>query len=168
LWDWAEGEPDNDLTKSYPFPVPRVRKISNEFTMATCVTDLDSSSSKSSDEDTMVVPSIHYESELPLTHNESIEPMKSTNRNLSHSSSDSDLLVVPNPSRRHTTTTYHNKSTTVTDKYHSIPRRFKRRPTRHFTFVKSIVVEPPNANQEDVSKARYKLQNKAQALHDQV
>lgn len=161
MWDWAEGEPDNDLTKSYPFPVPRIRELSSEFAMATCVPDLDSSSSKSADEETMPVPSIQCESELPLTHNESIEPMKNTKKGLSHSSSDSELLVAP---RQYTT--YHNHLTTnKNNNTVGVPRRArKRRSARHFTVVKSIVVEPPDANQEDVSKARYKLQNKAQTL----
>ena len=36
LWDWAEGEPDDELTKNYPFPVPRIRDLSSELRTECC------------------------------------------------------------------------------------------------------------------------------------
>ena len=35
MWDWADGEPD-DLTKNYPFPVPRVRDIPSKLRTECC------------------------------------------------------------------------------------------------------------------------------------
>ena len=161
MLDWAEGEPDNDLTKSYPFPVPRIRMLPREFVVASCGgPDLSSSSASSADENTTTVQS--HEPEIPviITTDESV---KSNTISMSHFSSDSQLFQFPTkPKRRYTT--YSNR--VVGNKPGHITRvpRPTRSNQRHFTFVKSVTAQPPDATQDDVSKARIKLQNRSQTI----
>ena len=46
LWDWADREQDDDPTKNYPFPVPRIRNISNKFRTPCCQAHLQKTKKK--------------------------------------------------------------------------------------------------------------------------
>ena len=176
MWDWAEQERDNDLTKNYPFPVPRIRGLSDEFTVASYHEQESNSlsSSGAADEDTATVqdesitaaPSIHHESDPP---NWSVVSQKQIDneRTINHASSDPQLVHKPNNQQR--TSFSHNKYNRKYVHTVGVPRAARRvkahrRSTRRFADVKSLVVEPPDANQDDVCKARFKLQNKIHAL----
>lgn len=174
MWDWADGEKDDDLTKSYPFPVPRIRELSSEFAMPSCDSHLNASSaSNAEDEDSTTAPSTNKNSDIPLIHQESVisqEPTRSDDGGTNHlSSSLESFRVTHKPISKKRYTTYHPiaNSSTSNDKTNTInvprhsgvhPRSFSN--ARRVTFVKSIVAEPPDANQDDVYKARHKLQNK--------
>ena len=166
MWDWADGEKDDDLTKSYPFPVPRIRELSSEFAMPSCPHTNSASESNVEDEDSTTAPLMHNGSDIPLIRQESVtsqEPMRSNSIN--HLSSDLESFQVAHkPKKRYTT--YHPTNSTSNDKSNTINVTRHSgaylRSSRRFTFVKSIVVEPPDANQDDVYKARFKLQSKDQ------
>ena len=159
LWDWADGEPDMDLTKSYPFPVPRICNLSSEFTMPSCDSELTSSSSKITAKDMM-----DDKSQVPLILSESSDSQKpARNHVLSHSSSDSQLIQDDKPNITSYPHLPSGNSNTL-----SLPRHTRgityRRGTRHFSVVKTIVAEPPDAKQDDVSKARFRLRITNQAF----
>lgn len=154
------------MTKSYPFPVPRVRELSGELEIVGCVgPDLSSASSSSAEEDT-TVPPVHNQPEIPLIiTSDHEESMKHNDKNMSDSpSSNSKLFQFTNkPSRRYTTCSNrmvgnkHGHAIRVTRR-----TRNNQRLTRRFSMVKNIVVQPSDATQDDVSKARMKLQRKPQ------
>ena len=167
MWDWADNEQDIDLTKSYPFPVPRIRNLSSEYAMLSCDPYIDSSSSSVTDEDSNTAPMIHKDSQMPLVHKRSLASQKSgrNDGNINHSSSDSELLQGVPKSKKHHSSYHPGDSASNINDYSnslSIPRRSvgHRRSARRFTVIKCIAVEPPDANQDDVSKARSKLQSK--------
>ena len=118
------------------------------------------------DKDSTIAPLMNNESDVPLIHTESVasqEPMRSDDESTGHLSSDLELFQVTHkPKKRYTT--YHPNHLTSSDKSNTInvPRRSGAylRSTRRLTFVKSIVAEPPDASQDDVYKARFKLQSK--------
>ena len=164
MWDWTDGEKDNDLTKSYPFPVPRIRDLSSEFAMPSCVQDLDYIPS---DEDSMAAPLMHNNTEVPMIREETVtsqEPM-SDDRNTNDLQSSQ---VAHKPKKQYIT--YNPKHMTNDERIEissrSLPRYRYTGPhlrSRRFTDVKSIVAEPPDANQDDVYKARFKLQSRHQS-----
>ena len=166
MWDWADGEKDDDPTKSYPFPVPRIRDLSSEFAMPSCNPDVNSSPELGveDEEDSNAVP-VHNNSEVPLMDEESMasqKPTRNDDKSENHLFSHSDSFQVVHmhkPKKRHTTyhLTNNDKNNTL-----NVPRRSAayRRSPRHFTYVKSIVADPPDATQDDVYKARFKLQSK--------
>ena len=129
--------------------------LPSEFEMASCDgPDLSFSTSNSADEDATAVPStsVHHKPELP-------ESVKNSKKSLHHSSSDSQLFQFSNkPNRRYST---YSDRLMMSKKNGQIrvPRR-SRNIHRHFTDIKSIAVQPPDATQDDVSKARIKLQSK--------
>ena len=168
MWDWADGEKDNDLTKSYPFPVPRIRDLSSEFAMPSCVTDLNY---PSPDEVSIAAPLMDNDTEVPIMREEVVtsqEPI-SEDRN----ANDSELSqVIRKPKKQNIT--YQPKHMTNNERAkidsNSLPKHTapRVRRSRRFTDVKSIVAEPPDANQNDVYKARFKLQSKDQSQALQV
>lgn len=160
------------MTKNYPFPVPRIRELSSKFTVASCdeestpsPTVLDENAvAASPDENKTSIPSIQI---IESAANQ--EPVVNNDESLNHSSNDSELMVVVhNPSRQRTTFNVHSRNNDNKNYDHKIyvPRHDKthRRFTEHYAHVKSIVVKPPDATQEDVSKARFKLRGKAHTL----
>ena len=167
MWDWADGEPDMDLTKSYPFPVPRICNLSSEFAMPSCDSEMMSSSSKIATKDSTTACMMDDKSQVPLICTESSDSQKpERNRVLSHSSSDPELFQ--DTSKPKITSYPHlpsGSSNTL-----NLPRHTRgityRRGTRHLTVVKTVVAEPPDATQDDVSKARFKLQITNQAFHE--
>ena len=156
MWDWAYGEKDNDLTKSYPFPVPRIRKLSNKFTMPSSVNYL-----SVEDEDFMAASLMHNNTEVPLIHHQSVtsqEPM-------SDDGNTNDLESSHQPKKQNGT--YYPNHLKNDERVNSktLPAYTSLRPHlrfRCFTDVKSIVAEPPDANQDDVYKARIKIQSRDQ------
>ena len=170
MWDWADGEPDMDLTKSYPFPVPRISNLSSEFAMPSCDSELKSSASKITSKDSSTAPVMDEKSQLPLIQTESSDnqkPVRNRAKTLSHSSSDSQLFqdvhkpkITSNP---HLPSGNNNSNTL------SLPRLTRgityQRAARRFTVIKTITAEPPDATQDDVSKARFKLQITNQGFH---
>ena len=171
MWDWADDKPDVDLTKSYPFPVPRISQLSSEFAMPSCDSELNSSSSQIAIKDSSTAPIIDEKSQFPLIQTESSDsekPVRSRAKTLSHSSSDLQLfqeVCKPKITSNPHFLSGNNNSNTL-----SLPRHTRgityRRAARHFTVIKSIVAEPPDANQNDVSKARFKLRVTNQASHE--
>lgn len=168
MWDWADGEPDDDLTKSYPFPVPRIRELSSEFAMPSCDPHMNASSMSSEEnEDSTTTPLMNNNSDVPLIHQESVisqEPVKDDDNGTDHLSSlDSFQMARKPPKKRYTT--YHPHNSTRNDKTNTLnvlrhSEEHLGLSRRRITFVKSIVAEPPDANQDDVYKARHKLQSK--------
>ena len=171
MWDWADGEPDMDLTKSYPFPVPRISNLSSEFAMPSCDSGLKSSASKITGKDSSTAPVMDEKSQVPLIQTESSDSQKAVRnraKTLSHSSSDSQLFqdvhepkITSNP---HLPSGNNNSNTL------NLPRHTRgityHRATRRFTVIKTITAEPPDATQDDVSKARFKLQITNQGFHE--
>lgn len=151
MWDWAEGDQDDDLTENYPFPVPHIRELSSEYTIPGCDSDLNSSSSSLTDEDSAAVPST-----------KSQEPVISYNKSLNRSLSDSNLFQVTHRSNeQHKSYMTSGNSHTINVFSHGGAQQ---RSTRRQTVAKCVVVEPSDASQGDVLKARFKLQSKKQAL----
>ena len=119
------------------------------------------------DEDSTTAPVMNNKFDVPLIHQESVisqEPMRSDDNGTDHLSSDLESFPVTHkPKMRYTT--YHPHNSTSNDKTNTInvPRYSEGHlglSRRRITFVKSIVAEPPDANQDDVYKARNKLQSK--------
>ena len=172
MWDWADGERDMDLTKSYPFPVPRISNLSSEFAMPSCDSELKSSASKITSKDSSTAPVMDEKSQLPLIQTESSDnqkPVRNRAKTLSHSSSDSQLFQdVHKP--RITSYPYVLPSGNNNINTLNLPRLTTglsyERATRRFTVIKTITAEPPDATQDDVSKARFKLQNTNQAFNE--
>ena len=73
-----------------------------------------------------------------------------------------NLKSLPNP---HLLPSGNNNSNTL-----SLPRLTRgityQRAARRFTVIKTITAEPPDATQDDVSKARFKLQITNQGFHE--
>ena len=162
LWDWADGEPDLDLTKSYPFPVPRICNLSSEFAMPNCDLELKSSSSKTATKDSISACTMDDKVQHPLICTEFSDSQKPTrDRVLSHSSSDPQLFQ---DACKPKITSYPHlpsgSSNTLSLPRHTCGITYR----RCATVIKSIVAEPPDANQDDVSKARLKLQMTNQAF----
>ena len=172
MWDWADGEPDIDLTKSYPFPVPRICNLSSEFAMPSCDSELECISSKVAMKDSSTAPTIDDTSQVSLICSESSDsqkPTKNQAKTLSHPSSDSQLFRDAHKTKVKHTTFHPHHSAEYNTNTMNLPRHTRgityHRATRRVTVIKTIAAEPPDATQDDVSKARLKLQISNQALH---
>ena len=166
--DWADKEPDNDLTKNYPFPVPRIRDLSSEFRTECCnlhshsvpsAEEMSQNAAAANTEDAVLLDAVPLQNfaEINATGSSSShtssndEEAKSRRRRLSHISSDSKLVTL-----RRTKPAHHkdfSHSLNIPSEYHC---------TSHSRFlygsvVKSIVEEPPDASKEEVDKARQKF-----------
>ena len=158
LLDWVEGEPDNDLRKNYPFPVPRIRNLPSEFRTECC--SLHSHSVPSAEEmsqyaatntedavshDAVPLPSFAATNVTDSSsHTNSNEGAKSKKRKLAHFSSDSKLQTS-----HHTKPTHHenlSQSLNISrEYYHTSQSRSK---LLYGSVVKSIVQEPPDASEQ--------------------
>ena len=171
LLDWVEDEPDNDLTKNYPFPVPRIRDLPSEFS-----TDHFSPNSHS-------VPSTKETSKNSANTEDAVSndaiPLPNVVNSISHTSSDEEeaesrqntLVHYSSDSKLHSchTKPAYNHRTVSTSFYTRSPRRHHRRARsrlheHHGSFIKSIAQEPPDASEQDVARAQAKLFNKSQKL----
>ena len=172
MWDWADGEPDMDLTKSYPFPVPRISNLSSEFAMPSCDSELECISSKIAMKDSSTAPTMDDISQVSLICTESSDsqkPAKNRAKTLSHSSSDSELFQDAHKAKVKHTSFHPHHSTEYNTNAINLPRLTRgityHRATRRVTVIKTITAEPPDATQDDVSKARFKLQITNQGFH---
>ena len=170
LWDWAEEEQDDDLTKNYPFPIPRIRDLSGEFRTECCKLHSHSApptKKKSRKAAATVGGAISYPAPLPSftiasddgDYTSSDENTRKGRKNLIHHSSDSKLQPpghVKPP--RHDYVRYSVRN----PRRHHGTSRFSSR--RQKSYVKSIVEEPPNASQQEIAKAKLKLLHKGQHL----
>ena len=171
LWDWAEGEPEDDLTKNYPFPVPRIRDLSGELRTECCKLHSYSAplTKKKSRKATPTIESAKSYDPAPLPnatiesdgsdYTSSDENTRKGRKKLFHFSSDSKVLPpghVKPPRHDHVRYSVRN------------PRRFRGTSRfisrRHKSFVKSIVEEPPDASQQEIAKAKLKLFHKGHHL----
>ena len=162
--DWAEKEPDNDLTKNYPFPVPRIRDLPSEFRTDCC--NLHSHSVPSAEEMSQYAAATNTEDAVSHDHDvvslavinttdssshtsSDDEEAESKKRRLAHFSSDSKLQTA-----HHTKLTHHGN---VSQSLHiPSPRKYRRtsRSRRLGSIVKSIVQKPPDASEQEVARAR--------------
>lgn len=165
LWDWAEEQEEDDLTKNYPFPVPRIRDLSGEVRTECC--RLHSHMTPLIKKKSRKVAPVTNPASLPSVtiasddgdYTSSDENSRKGRKILVHHSSDSKLQPpghVKPP--RHDHMRYSVRS----------PRRYHRMSRftshRHNSFVKSIVEEPPDASQQEITKAKLKLSRKGQHL----
>lgn len=177
MWDWAEGESDNDLTKNYPFPVPRIRDLPNEFRSNCC--DLHSYSlppdKERSQETTVDTEGTLSNNLVPIpyctctvigaddsSYTISDEDTEDEQKSLGDYPHDSNLQPL-----RHVKPARHSNIHSIAHSYN--PRRSHRTLRyrslrRHRSYAKSIVEEPPDASQQDVAKARLKFFHKTQNL----
>ena len=174
LLDWAEGEPDNDLTKNYPFPVPRIRDLPSKFSIDFCSlnshpvssTEETSQNAAVNTKDAVSHEAIPLKNVVTTVDNSSHtssdeEEAEIRQKTLVHYSSDSKILTHHiKPAHRRTVSTSLN--THSTRKYH---RRARSRLHKHLgSFIKSITQEPPDASEQDVARAQAKLFNKSQKV----
>ena len=170
LLDWAEDEPDNDLTKNYPFPVPRIRDLPSEF--STDYFSLNSHSVPSTKE-----TSKNSTNTKDVVSNDAI-PLPNAANSISHTSSDEEeaesrqktLVHYSSDSKLHSchTKPAHHRAVSTSFYTHSSRRHHRSARSRlhehRGSFIKSIVQEPPDASEQDVARAQAKLFNKSQKL----
>ncbi|XP_065902091.1 mucolipin-3-like isoform X2 [Dysidea avara] len=128
LRDWAEGEPDDDPTHSYPFPVPPIRQpIDNSSSSSSS-----SSTDSNSDYEDEIQNTSTYSNLSPCVPNNiylSLDPQTS---NMNAGQGYQGLLRKRSGSRAAST-------------------------RARYSTIKSIIAEPPCANKEEIAKARFKL-----------
>ena len=147
LWDWAEGEPEDDLTKNYPFPVPRIRDLSSVLR-----TELHPEPKSN---DPAPLPNVTIESDADSDYTSS-DTRKGGQKKFIRRSSDSKLLKPA----RHDHVYYSLNCNSR--RYRGVSRRYS--SYRYKSFVKSIVEEPPDASQLEIAHAREKLFHKSQHI----
>ena len=165
LWDWAEEQEEDDLTKNYPFPVPRIRDLSGELRIECCKwhSHLASMPKNKSRKVTAVANPAPLQSLTTASddgdYTSSDENTRKEQKSVAHYSSDSKLQPpghVQPPRHEHIHYSVRNPR-----RYRGTTRFSSR---RHRSFVKSIVKEPPDASQQEVAKAKRKLLHKSQHL----
>ncbi|XP_065903014.1 mucolipin-3-like [Dysidea avara] len=159
--DWAEGEPDDDLTKNYPFPVPRIREILNEF---------DSFKHGDESDRNIVTPSPTDQNSIVSQNNEDtnsnvivLNGSANVNKNCSsHTLSPFSSVSLPanvpfqarvfQPTQRrvHSQRDHHTKC-----KYCGL----RLAQSKSNSNIKSTVRKPFNASQRDVARARSIIRN---------
>jgi len=158
--DWTEGESDNDLTKNYPFPVPRIR---DEFRNLMCTCDSHQTTAVS-------VPKKKDEVE---NYEDSRNTVISNNSVADHNSYTGDVLVraytdsrVPSPTNILPVPAIQRRVKSQRDyNHHNNPIKcayceLNLSHTRRFTDTKSTAKEPRTASYKDVARARSKIQSK--------
>ena len=162
LLDWAEAEPDDDLTKNYPFPVPRIRDLPDEFRTECCsLHSCRTSPTKEKSQNSA-------NTEGTISCNPATQPLITVEGpadDSSHTSSDEFTEgrrgIVHYPKRNgHVKPPHHSNARSSFHTY--APRRYHgsarfRSLRQRKTSAKSIVEEPPDASAEDIAKARHKL-----------
>ena len=165
LLDWAEGEPDNDLTKNYPFPVPRIRDLSSEFSTDLCSVNSHSvpSTEESSQNAANTKDAVSHDP-IPLpnvveminssshTSSDEEEP-EIRQKTLVHYSSDSKILP-------HHIKAAHHGTVSTSLNTHSWRHRRAQLHGHCGSLIKSIVQEPPDATEQDVARAQANFLNK--------
>lgn len=166
LWDWADKESEDDLTKNYPFPIPRIRELSSELTAPCCslhsnlvAPTKERSQSTSNNER----PSSYDPTSLPTVtviaddsnNISSDEDAEGQQKNLVHYFSDSQMQPLGYVKSIRRGNVQHGVRRSTTRRHHGTSRL---RARRYLTSsVKSIVAGPPDASQEDVAKAKRKF-----------
>ena len=166
LWDWAEREQDDDPTRNYPFPVPRIRDFSHEFRaprykIHSCSTQ---STKKKKSRKGFAATSgmINNPPLLPnFNSNDSDNTSSDENTGLRHYFSDSALKRQSGHMKqpRYRNTCYIIRS----QRRHYGSSRFRSLKS-NTSFAKSVVEQPPDASQQEVAKAKLKLLHKGHNL----
>ncbi|XP_065902044.1 mucolipin-3-like isoform X2 [Dysidea avara] len=180
LRDWAEGEPDDDPTKNYPFPIPRIRKPVPVTPVLdpVCINASGDSSLVSS----VVIeehPIANNNACVPVVHitdstSEPVNDNVATGRGLVHYPSDSNLLAQPQSQEvRRLRSESFSPSAAVDPAVHTTHGHH-----HHHNFAytsggthlmvhhpRAQVAEPPVANSKEVAKARLKLRASNQELN---
>ena len=170
LWDWAECI-DDDVTKNYPFPAPRVRDLPSEFITECCELHSHSapSTNKESSKAASNIKDASSHNPASLSHftvtpddgdyASSDESTKGGPKNLVCYSSDSNLQPprhVKPPHHDHTHYSFRNS------KRYRGTYRFRSR--KHKNSTRCTAGAPPDASQQDIAKAKHKLFHKGQSL----
>jgi len=169
LQDWAEGEPDDDPTKNYPFPIPRVRKPVPVTTVLDPVrinNSGDSSLMSSVRIDNPVENNIH----IPTVHitESTSEPVNNSPITIRHgfarSPSDSNLLAQPQPHEDRFQHSFGPSSVPTHERHYQQHHNIAYTSSGTHLMVcqphmgvKAQVAEPPNATSKEVASARSKL-----------
>ena len=167
LRDWAEGEPDDDPTKNYPFPIPRVRKPAPVTTVLdpVCINNSGDSSLMSS---VKIENPVENNLHVPIVHitESTSEPVNNSpvtgGHGLARFPSDSNLLAQPQAhegrfqrslsfvsSHERHQGHHHNVAYTSSGTHLMV--------CQPHMGVKAQVAEPPSATSKEVATARSKL-----------
>jgi len=161
--DWAEEEPDNDLTKNYPFPIPRIREIPDEFD--SFINDDESNQTKAmpipTDENNIVPQSHEVINPYVVTSNGSANVNKNFSQTLSPFTSDSLPANLPIQDRVFEPTQRRVHSQKESPHIHTKCKHCGSglAQSKSYTDIKSTVRKPSNASESDVARARSIIRN---------
>jgi len=161
--DWAEEEPDNDLTKNYPFPIPRIREISDEFD--SFINDDESNQTKampiSTDENNIVLHSHEVTDPDAVISNGSANVNKNFSQTLSPFTTGSLPANLPFPDRAFEPTQRHIHSQKGSPHIRTKCKHCGSglAQPKSYIDIKSTVRRPSNAKERDVARARSIIRN---------
>ena len=169
LLDWAEGEPDDDPTKNYPFPIPRVRKP----VPVTAVLDpvcINKSGGASLMSSIKVENPVENNVHIPIVHitESTSEPVDNSpvtvGHSLARSPSDSNLLAQPQPHEDLFQRSFGPSSVPTHERHYQQHHNIAYTSSGTHLMVcqphigvKAQVAEPPSATSKEVASARSKL-----------
>lgn len=165
MWDWAEGEPDNDLTKNYPFPVPHIRELPSEYRTECCSLH---SCSVPANEESLQESSANIEDTdslqctVIITNNDGNsqttcdEDMESGQKNHVNDAELQPAGYVKPICHKNIRYSVHGSRCYGISQFRSL------RHVHNSSYAKSIVEEPPDATEEEVTKAQLKLFSQTQ------
>ena len=164
MQDWAEGEPDHDPTRNYPFPIPRIREIPYEFYNCTNVdtSNLTISVSNPLDQNSNGLQNLEDATPDVVASNDNDEAQKSS----------SHPYLSPHNSGSLPANFHFPAHTSQSNQWHALSQI--RHPTDNATCrycgsrlgqpfkshsdIKSTARKPSDANQKDVARARSIIQ----------
>jgi len=161
--DWAEGEPDDDPTKNYPFPVPRIREVPDELCNSTDADDPNPAIvvSNTTDQSSNV-------SEILDDANPDVIISNGSNKAQKNSSGHTLSPHYSGSLPAHLSNKVHVSQLTQRRAYSQIKHPTNRTTyrSRHYFDIKSTARKPSNASEKEIARARSIIQHRNSMLQE--